>query len=220
MSIQFVLHLLQVCFHFSFFHCIQSLPTSYPLSKNSLTHHPLNEIPYLYSKRRGDEKHTQENHALYILDNYLHNWNAFFSLFFSKEIPKNKKAYNIKDISNTQKILTPWYLLNGPNKCDNSCVFFQASFKKHTRVLRLRQPIFHLKEQERLEISFQKGKTHSWLTLTIFISSSFPTILWGNVHQLQNKGSPGDNSSTSWEQIPPHKTFQHRTLSTALKSRI
>lgn len=67
-------------------------------------------------------------------------------------------------------------------------------------------------------VLFPKGKTHSWITLTIFISSSLPTILWGNVHQLQNKGSPGDNSSTPWEQIPPHKTFQHRTLSTALKS--
>lgn len=96
MSIQLILHLLQVCFHFSFFHCIQSLPISYPPSKNSLTHHPLNEIPYLYSKRRGDEKRTQENHVLYILDNYLHNWNAFFSLFFSKEIPKKKKLITLK----------------------------------------------------------------------------------------------------------------------------
>lgn len=92
MSIQFILHLLQVCFNFSFFHCIHNLPISYPPSKNFLTHHPLNEIPYLYSKKGGDEKHTQENHVLYILDNYLHNWNAFFGLFFSKEIPKNKKA--------------------------------------------------------------------------------------------------------------------------------
>lgn len=79
------------------------------------------------------------------------------------------------------------------------------------------QLIFQSNEQERFKVSFLQGKTHSWITLTIFISSCFPTILWGNMHQLQNKGSPGDNSSTSWEQIPPHKTFQHRTLSTALK---
>ena len=112
--------------------------------------------------------------------------------------------------------MTSQHLLNVQNRCGNSCVF-QINFKKHIRVFRLQQRIFQSNEQERLKVSFLLGKTHSWITLTIFISSCFPTILWGNMHQLQNKGSPGDNSSTSWEQIPPHKTFQHRTLSTALK---
>lgn len=46
----------------------------------------------IYTAKGEGMKNTQENNVFYTPDNYLYNWNAFFGLFFSKEIPKNKKA--------------------------------------------------------------------------------------------------------------------------------
>lgn len=114
-----------------------------------------------------------------------------------------------------------WHLLYGHHSCDNGSLFFQGKLfkwkKKKKKCFKITTIDFTVKYTRKLKVYFLLEQTHSWITLTIFISSCFPTILWGNMHQLQNEGSSGHNSGTSWEQIPPHKALQHWTLSTALK---
>lgn len=110
-----------------------------------------------------------------------------------------------------------WLLLYGHHSCNSGSLFFQGNLFKKEKCFKITTTDLSVKYTRKLKVYFLLGQTHSWITLTIFISSCFPTILWGNMHQLQNKGSSGHNSGTSWEQISPHKALQHRTLSTALK---